>query len=816
MTLEELYDNEVITTRTYNVCMSEGFANAEDIIQYLNKHGSFHKLRRCGEKSYRELNEVCSRYNNNIECATIPVDHTNSDENKTSNYLSKTVQDIYKENEISVRSYNVCYYNDLLTAEDIVRYYQKNGGLFNLRNCGLKTRIELEIIYQKALPFFQQPLQAFTGGDLITKRLSRTQVDIAQNILKFEVSNLSVRTRNSLMSHLDGDISLKNFETNILLKDNPKLFQLQNLGKKSWGELINFKERIQNLLSELLSVENEAKLIGIRNEYYLKTKFPEISVPENVKNSSSIFLILDHVIKFPAFQNEREAFILKHCLKIFERTEKLTLTAAANILSISRERVRQIRETILDDLANKFEFVKNIYDHDVVRYKENLDEDFLFISDEIATTINERANSEFTKEFILYIIYLNLDSRYKVVGDVTAVLTINEVKRRTCYNWKNFYLLEINLAEKFQTERFIEDIEKRLNERLDESYALVFKSYISNFLSEFDLATLERILPFAELILNKEFNLFLDVDERVIFTRNTIRQVHEYAYEALQEIGGPAKVEEIYKVVKERFPHFETSEMGIRASMKTKNGFVAMSRTSTFGLKVWEKELVDFKGGTIRSIITELLISHDVPQRISAITDYVLKFRPKTNEKSILNNLKVDESDTFVFYKNSMVGLKGKEYPDSYEKLDEISIIDRNSWESRYQDLKTFITYGNRLPLSSNSPIDEIKLYRWLNVQKCKIKAKSLNSEKTALINSIFEQYPIINANRYLNSMSRYPELEKFIIENNRLPRAGNKDEERLYAFFRNQKKLNSENLLHNIEKNHFDEIMKKVKTSQI
>lgn len=816
MTLEELYDNEVITTRTYNACKGEGFANSKDIIQYLKMHGSFHKLRQCGEKSYRELNEVCNLHNKNNESTTIPIEDRNNEENKISNYLSKTVQEIYKDNEISVRTYNVCYYNDLFTAEDIVQYYQKNGGSFNLRNCGLKTRMELEIIYQKALPFFQLPFNSFNGDDSITKRLSRTKMDIALHILKFEVANLSVRTRNSLMRHLDGDISLKNFETNILLKDNPKLFQLQNLGKKTWGELINFKERIQNLLSELLSVENETKLIGIRNEYYLKTKFPEICVPENVKHSSSIFLILDHVIMYPSFQNEREAFILKHCLKIFESTEKLTLTEAANILSISRERVRQIRETILDDLAKKFVFVKNIYDHDVVRYKENLDEDFLFISDEIAKTINGRANSEFTKEFILYIIYLNLDSRYKVVGDVTAVLTINEVKRRTSYNWKNFYLLEINLAEKFQTERFIEDIEKRLNERLDESYALVFKSYISNFVSEFDLATLDRILPFAELILNKEFNLFLDVDERVIFTRNTIRQVHEYAYEALQEIGGPAKVEEIYKVVKERFPHIETSETKIRVSMKRKNGFVAMSRTSTFGLKVWEKELVDFKGGTIRSIITELLISHDMPQRMSDITDYVLKFRPKTNEKSILNNLKVDESDTFVFYKNSMVGLKGKGYPDRYEKLDEISIIDRNSWESRYQDLNTFITSENRLPLSSNAPLDEIKLYRWLNVQKCKIKAESLNSEKTALINSIFEQYPIINANRYLNSMSRYPELEKFILVNNRLPRGGSKDEERLYAFFRNQKKLNSENLLHDIEKNKFDQINKLLQTLQI
>lgn len=90
--------------------------------------------------------------------------------------------------------------------------------------------------------------------------------------------------------------------------------------------------------------------------------------------------------------------------------------------------------------------------------------------------------------------------------------------------------------------------------------------------------------------------MFLDSEDRITFKRNTFKQVYEYSFEALEEIGGPATVSEIYLKVKELYPHYETSEAGIRASMKRKDGFVSVSRTSTFGLKKWEKELLGFKG----------------------------------------------------------------------------------------------------------------------------------------------------------------------------------------------------------------------------
>ncbi|UOE42127.1 hypothetical protein MTP09_05690 [Chryseobacterium suipulveris] len=596
MTLEDLYYDDIITTRTYNACKGEGMSTAKDVFEYFKTKGSFRNLRNCGKKSYNELREVCEIFQRNNEESTDVILEEIESNNGMSDILSTTIQEIYESDEISVRTYNVCYYNDLLTIKDIVNYFGKNSGFHLLRNCGLKTRTELHSIYQKAAPFLYQNTNDNINKEFVPTEFNRTEREIATNIIRFEFESLSVRTQNVLNRYLDGNLSFNNIEKNVLLVSNKKLFELDNLGQKSWQELINFKEKIQSLISDLKTVNNDQELMNLKNSYFLKTKFSSILIPEDILNSQSLFKIIHYLINENFFDSSNENFILKHCLQVFVGIPRYNLTEAAEKLNITRERVRQIRETLIDKLVEKFAFVGNIYDRYVLKLREESTDNFLFINNEDVDIINLKNCTNFTAEFILFIIYLSTDDHYKIVGDINDVLLVKDFKRRGCFNWKNFYLLDKDLSHKFKTEKFVEDIEKRINERLNDDYSLIFKSYLSNFVYDSDFTTLERILPFAEFILNREFDLFLDSEDRITFKRNTFKQVYEYSFEALEEIGGPATVSEIYLKVKELYPHYETSEAGIRASMKRKDGFVSVSRTSTFGLKKWEKELLGFKG----------------------------------------------------------------------------------------------------------------------------------------------------------------------------------------------------------------------------
>src|SRR5690606_41088808 len=60
-----------------------------------------------------------------------------------------TIDEIYKKEEISVRSYHVCKYNELHSVSDLKKYYHKNKSFDKLRNCGTKSNEELINICNK-------------------------------------------------------------------------------------------------------------------------------------------------------------------------------------------------------------------------------------------------------------------------------------------------------------------------------------------------------------------------------------------------------------------------------------------------------------------------------------------------------------------------------------------------------------------------------------------------------------------------------------------------------------------------------------------
>jgi hypothetical protein len=83
----------------------------------------------------------------------------------------------------------------------------------------------------------------------------------------------------------------------------------------------------------------------------------------------------------------------------------------------------------------------------------------------------------------------------------------------------------------------------------------------------------------------------------------------------------------------------------------------AIGKTSTYALKEWDT----VKTGTIKELVKEFLEASQEPKHISEIAVYVNKFR-KTTDKNILSNLKLDKTNTYVFFKLGYIGLKYKQY----------------------------------------------------------------------------------------------------------------------------------------------------------
>ena len=147
----------------------------------------------------------------------------------------------------------------------------------------------------------------------------------------------------------------------------------------------------------------------------------------------------------------------------------------------------------------------------------------------------------------------------------------------------------------------------------------------------------------------------------------------------------------------------------------------------------------NFKGGTIRDIVKEFLQQQQRPQTLQQVTTYLLQYRPHTNSKSVLTNLKAEASDTFEFFQNSLIGLKGVNYPEEYGLVVE-QPVKKRTWEENYQAMSEFVRTYNRLPLSSDKIPQAIVLYRWMSVQRNLIKNGRVSGEKQALFHALINQ----------------------------------------------------------------------------
>lgn len=674
-----------------------------------------------------------------------------------------TIKEILFSNNISIRSFNVCNNSDLKDLSTILKHYRNYGTFGNIRNCGKKSNEELIALCLKYIDYdnnqIVEPLKPEKELFSIVNNFTRIQREIVNSFIEINSNNLTPRSRNAIISFLDGNLRIRNISERILNNDRFNVENLRNVGTKTVTELKSFVDSIIEFIEKVAKLDNENDLVALRNRFFIEKTFSITQIPNEILESQSIFSLVDFLISKKAFFEKNENIIFHKALKIYDNQPELTIDKIANEINVSYERARQIRKNVLEDLFNKLKFIRNIEDDLYQKYGIDQNTHLINIEGNLNNHINAKNNTNFSREFNTFLIYSYISDKFDLIGEIEDVLLLKHSNSRERHNWNNFYLVNKKISFLFNFIDFANDIDKRLSERLEESYELNFKGYLLNFLTSINLDVLNDISDIAEKILNNEFGIYIDTDDNISFTRNSLKQAYEYTYEALKVLGKPSKVNEITMKVKELHPNYETDEARVRSSMKRKHGFVPIGRESVFGLKEWENEFENFKGGSIRSIVSEYLESEVEPKHISEITEYLLKYRPNTYERSILDNLKADNTRTFIFFKNSTIGLQSKKYDNSFVKLNQIDSVESKSWEERYNDFAQFLSINNRLPFSSGCPDEEVRLYRWYKVQKGNIKRESLDSEKCKLLNQITIQFNRNDTNRKKKSNN----VEKYI-----------------------------------------------------
>jgi hypothetical protein len=815
MNLNELYYFEGFSNRTYKVCLDNDLDDLLEILSYYREYGNFESLKNCGKKTNQELINLCLNY----------LEKTPAESNIFSQLdkekLNFTL--IYHFNLLSNRCKNSLenYLKGKVEIENITKkiIYNKSFNISKLRAIGNKSYYEIECFLNKISAIIEENITDLEKSIIIDnyelnnhfsyiiKNLNSSQIEIVNYFIINNFKNLSNKSKNALLLFLDETIDLYKLNDKILSKSNFYYQNIKNVGVNAASELKDFVQLIKDFIKEVSLITNEDELNIFRYRFFIQNTFSISSIPIEILKNESIFNLVDFLINKNAIFKKNENIIFKKTFKIYEKCKVNTLEFISEEIKISKERIRQIRKFITSNLLNSLQFIKNIKDDLYKKYEIDQNQNFINIEEDLNNIINSINKTNFSIEFNTYISYIYISDNFDLIGDIEDILIPRYLNSKESYNWDNFYLVNKKISSLFNFLDFANDLNKRLFERNEESYFFNFKSYLFNFSKSTKLHEINIIAEIAEKILNNEFGLYLDINDNITFTRNTPKQAYEFAYEALKVLGKPSEVNEITKKVIELHPDYKTNDSKIRASLKRKNGFVPIGRRSIFGLKEWEKELENFKGGTIRQIVTEYLNHNSSPQNYSDITSYVLQFRPKTNENSIIQNIKLDESNTFIFFKHSFVGLLSKTYEKTFVSITNSETIEKKSWEERYSELSKFLDLNNRLPFSSGCPENEIKLYRWYNVQLRKIKIGELEKEKSNLIYEINKKFEksestqktstnIIGRRKKVTSNYKYTneDLTEFISINRRMPDSRKPNESNLYQFYYRKKK-NLENI---------------------
>ncbi len=657
-----------------------------------------------------------------------------------------TIEEIYNASEISIRSYNVCTNNDINTVSKLIEVYYKHGSFEHFRNCGVKTNLELIEICEKYNNKYIYELQneqpVISPIEEMLNGLTRTQREVINSYINIQINDLSVRSRNAISAFLEHNFNVKHFTKMLLLPSDFVLTDIQNIGVKSSKEIKEFIAHVEDFINKVSESHDEKYIISLKNELLIKNKYSLENVPNDILVSESIFKLIEFLINKNALFNKEHTIILTKGFHLYQKQKETTLDSIADEIKLTKERVRQIRIKMTVDLIDKLSFIKNFNDDIYQKYSIDLESDIIELTQDKINCINFINNTNFTKDFILYILSVYLQDNYTLIGNSEDVLfkITNTRGRSKRYNWNNLYLIKKTISNEIDFLLLTSDINKRFKETRDESYSFNITSYSSRFLKNNNYDILHLITPIVERIYFEEFGQHVDLDDNIVFERTTVKTLPEYIVDALTNLGKPSKVSTIYKWIESRYPGLTKSEEALRGSCQRSDKIIYFGRSSTYGLEIWESTKSNIKGGSIRDIVEEYLNDQKDPVDIIELTDYILQYRPTSNQTSIWSNIKAEESGVFEFYKDSKVGLTRKKYSESFIKNEKNS--QNSSWEESYYSLSNFLEKEQKFPTSRITANNEEKrLNRWIYNQKHFIKKGNLGEERTKLFIELNDKY---------------------------------------------------------------------------
>jgi hypothetical protein len=718
--------------RTVNVLEAwrESFPNDQKFFQHFfsaSSHEIMH-LRNCGKTTVKEiinLRDNFLRSNNgdliiedDVELLVGPEKFTfpsNILKARTVNVLEAWRESFPNDQTFFQRFFSVSY-------NEIIR----------LRNCG-KTTVKEIIAYRDKL--LHSKNEVLTIENDVQQQDGTDKLSLPSNIdevLPFfieTINGLSTRSRNCILWLLqECNHSISTFYDRIC---EPRcLLSLPSAGRKSIPEIENFFV----LTIEFLKQFPDEESVFTKVKHYMIASPSALDLPKNAiefllekEKSLGYFPIFAAIKLYLENRPEEDKFIINSCLLIYKDQQLPTLGEMAASINLTRERTRQKRNFLIKQLSEYYKTFRSLgfINKNPYRYQ------MTHIEDEINATEGTNFNLNFVS-WVLGSIYDELT----LIGEPVKSLG-------GYYHYEPFLcIVPTALSRLFDFEAFIDDMDNRMMKKRINEERICIKDIINTHLKiQYCEEEMPEIDTTCRTILYLHFAV--EVDRiYVIFPPNAYKNNQIVIEEILRAAGRPMTLSELMEEYMFQYPERDANENSLRCAIIGNKNTVPIGRSSTYALVEWNQS--EMRGGTIRSFVQEFIDS--TPERIAstaAITEYVLRFRPETNEKNIVSNINLDPDKTIAFYFKDgkrYLGYADKPYPVEYFPLESYSTT-ASIASIYYPKFIKFVRTYYRFPFTVGYTEDESTLRSFWIRQESLYKKGILDSHALIYYERIVQDY---------------------------------------------------------------------------
>lgn len=595
-----------------------------------------------------------------------------------------------------------------------------------LRNCGRKTIDEILSI-QSALNLNNEE-ESNDIPHAILKKLPDNIDDVLPLFLAI-TNGLSTRSENRINWLLEEcNFSLAAFYERICDPDCIK--SIPTIGRKSTPEIKDFFVRARVFLEQFPDEES----VSSRVKRHLIASPTALGLPDEAmgllreqEETLGYFPMFAAIQMYLDNQTKEKKALIDGCLCIHQGQELPDRDEVAALLKLSPERVRQKRNKLIGKLPDYFKtycnlgfITENPYRYQMTHYEDD---------------VNAAEGTDFNLNFITWVLGCVFDDLTLIGDPVKSIGGYFDIDKYLC-------IVPTSLTRLFDFEAFIEDLESKMQEKRMGEEKVNLKSLINAHLKvQYCEDELPEIETTCRSILYLHFPVEVDLGN-VILPSNAYKTNQFILEEILRAAGHPMMFDELYEEYMYEYPERNSTESSLRGAIGGNKNIVPFGRSSTYGLAEWNNN--SYRGGTIREFVQEFIDS--TPEGIAttaAITEYVLQFRPDTNEQNIVSNISLDPNKTFAYYYKEgerYLGYADRTYPLDYFPFEsDFRTAIANS--IYFPQFLRFVEANRRYPFTVGYTEEESQLRRFWIKQESRYRKNEMDHQAVLYFEKIEHEY---------------------------------------------------------------------------